>query len=159
MSNDWKAFRASLEELGVLFPDADAAKIPRVQKKNKNRWNHIRRLLRLLQKRAPHLVANEELDIDAVFQELLVITKKTESVIYDLDELLEILYDIDQMEGEFDFRKASSSDYAKRLKQAFSIGKQEYSWRAGKTKEDFEPKFLIGAPPEIPRPPEEEEGE
>ena len=155
MSNDWKAFRNALENSGDIFSDVDAAKIPRVQRRNTNRWNHIRRIVMVIQKRDKEFVADAQLNFDSIYEKLLVISKRPHSVIYELDEFLNILYDIDQLEGEFDFEKGSTSEYVKRIKKAFAVGKQEYAWRLGKSKEDFTPPFVIGAPPSIPKKPEE----
>tara|TARA_B100000683_G_C12225030_1_gene446638 strand:+ start:152 stop:619 length:468 start_codon:yes stop_codon:yes gene_type:complete len=155
MSNDWSAFREKLEEEGVLFVDEDTHVLPRVRERNMRRWGHIRRILMMVQKKEPDLYATEELDIEQVFEGLLRVTKKTKSVLFSIDELLDLLHDIDQEEGDFDFKNGSTSDYVKRIKEAFSKGKEEYVWRKGQTPEESIPSFRIGAPPPIPRKPSE----
>lgn len=153
MSNDWNAFRKKLEEEGVLFVDEDTHVLPRVREKNMRRWEHIRRVLMMIQKKEPALYANEELNIEQVFEGLLRVTKKTKTVIFSMDELLDLLHDIDQEEGDFDMQEGSTSDYVKRVKEAFSRAKEEYAWRKGKSSEECVPSYRIGLPPPIPKNP------
>ena len=153
MANDWNAFRKKLEEEGVLFVDEDTHVLPRVQEKNMRRWEHIRRILMMIQKKEPAFYANEERTTEQVFEGLLRVTKKTKTVIFSMDELLDLLHDIDQEEGDFDMQEGSTSDYVKRVKEAFSRGKEEYAWRKGKSPEECAPSYRIGLPPPIPKSP------
>jgi hypothetical protein len=151
MANDWEGFRQSLEAEGFLFCDEEAQLLPRIYEKNQNRWNHIRRMILMIQKRNPELVVDTQLDLATVFVSLLQVIKKKKSVIFVLDELLELLHEIDREEGDFDFEQGTTSAYVHRVKQAFLRAKEEYLWRKGKSPEDCRPSFLIGAPPKIPK--------
>ena len=153
MSNEWKLFRGRLEQEGVLFCDSDAAKIARVDRQNRAYWSHLQRLMRMIQKKDAAFFANAETEPEQILRHLFTVTKTKNSVVYELGELLEVLYEIDRLVEPFDFTAGSTSAYAKRVKEALERAKEVYAWRVGENKEDFEPKYRIGRAPEIPRPP------
>ena len=151
MNNDWTAFRMALETRGDLFSENDAAKIPRIQLQNQSRWKHIQWLVKMVQKKDPELVVNDALTLSSIYERLMVVTKQSNFVIFNLDELLSILNDIDYLEGAFDFEQGTLSDYVKRIKQAYAIGREEYSWRSGQSPADFERPFPVGRLPMLPK--------
>ena len=156
IQNDWKAFRKALEVEGVVYSQEGVSAIPSVQRRNTNRWNHLRRMVRMVQKKDKSFVANAQLDVDVLFERMVQLLEQDKKYIYALDELLGVLYELDNLEGEFDFEGGSTLAYVKRVKQAFATGKKEYSWRKGMSESDFEKPYLIGVPPNIPRPPSDE---
>lgn len=152
MKHDWNGFRTRLEEQGYLFNAEDALKIPRIAQENALRWAHIQRLLRLITKKRSELCIDGSLEWNSLLPMLLALFQEEDlDVLYEMDELLALLLTIDEAQGTFDFEEGSSSEYAKRVKQAFKLAKKEYVWRRGSKPEDFEPPFRIGKLPDIPR--------
>ena len=156
MSNDWNAFRERLEHEGVIYSEEEVQVIPRLQEKNLHRWSHICKMATMIQKKQSDFVVDARLDMEHLFDTFLYLIKKDKTIFFSIDELLEALQDVDRQEGVFDFEEGSSKEYAVRIKQAFALGKEEFAWRKGKKAEECAPTFLVGAPPKIPRAPEEE---
>ena len=151
MLNDWEGFRHRLEADGYLYEATEAQKIARVAVENEQRWQHFKRLVRMIQKKNASFLANKSLDAELILDELLLLIPQKNPVLYQLDELLTLLCELDQRQGDFDFIAGSTADYVKRVKLVLKISTTEFAWRVGETRESFEPPYRIGMPANIPR--------
>ena len=154
MSKKWTTIRVKMEEEGILFPEKEAAKIPRIARQNEAYWNHLRRLIRLIEKKDDSFTKEVELTSREILQRLFILSKIKSPVIYELEEFLALLYERDRTEGEFD--NSSTSSYLKHIKTTLAQAKKKYAWRVGSSQEELSPSFLIGKPSIIPRTPSED---
>ena len=147
MVTDWDGFYANMLEEWILIPPRQGQE-PSPEQVLMRR--HLKALVLLARQHDPELSVDRSLGAIPLFEQVGEVVPLSESVIYDLRELLDFLTRFDEEFEPFPFSEGSLRAYAERVCAAMELASQTFTWRLSSNRNRFIPQLVVEEFPPLP---------
>lgn len=147
MVTDWDGFYAGMLEEWILIPTRQGQEQSPEQVQVRK---HLKALVLLARQHDRGLDVARTLGANALFEGVGEVVPLSESVIYDLRELLDFLTRFDEEFEPFPFAEGNLRAYAERVCAAMELASQTFTWRLSSNRNRFIPQLVVEEFPPLP---------